>query len=250
MRRGQALTRARRTPAPRRSARRCSPLPSCPDRPPPKRVARRPPRRRPPRPRRPRRPRSVGRLGLALREGRRQPLFALRRQPIVVRGSVAPYVAGQTRDGQLLPRRTQGGAERREPCSPQRAARGSSASPSPAATPGCLQARAAHDATAAAGRLRRQRSERPLRRPDLGPGARRTVGAPAAVRARRLHYAVPLTGVLRRRHRAGADRLPQDDRPRTDRLRGQAGVRAAGAPARGQLPRALPARRPPRRGRT
>ena len=42
-----------------------------------------------------------------------------------------------------------------------------------------------------------------------------------------LHYAVPLTGVFDEGTGQRADRIPQDDRPRTDRICGHAGVRAA-----------------------
>ena len=49
----------------------------------------------------------------------------------------------------------------------------------------------------------------------------------AAVRARRAPLRGAADGRVRRRHGPGAGRLPQDDGPRTDPLRGHAGVRSA-----------------------
>ncbi len=80
--------------------------------------------------------------------------------------------------------------------------------------------------------------QRPLARPcsfvnaNLGPGDAGPIGAPAAVRADALHYAVPLNGVfdegtgqalIAYRKMTGLERVP---------VRGPAGVRAACAPRR------------------
>src|SRR5579875_2625758 len=135
-----------------------------------------------------------------------RPLFALLGRRILVSGVVEPYVAGQSvtvsfyRDGAKV------------------------------ATRVVPVVAAAHGG----GRFRAASASR------YGGLARvRAVGAAASSGAREPALRGSVDGRVRRRHRAGAGRLPQDDGARARRAGGHARVRAARARRRA-LPRALP----------
>ncbi len=188
----------------------------------------------------------AGKVKLVLQKLGGKPHFAITSAPIVVRGVVIPYVAGQTmkvsfyRDGRKIGVKqvsvlALGNGAGQFHCT-SRALR-------PAwcrfAPPTMRQASSLPSAVA------RRACGWPTRsRPGLlGPvGTADAVGAePAALRR-------AAVGGLRRSDRKGADGLPQDDRPEPGAGRGQAGLQADVERGR-QLPGALPPRRPPRRGR-
>jgi peptidoglycan hydrolase-like protein with peptidoglycan-binding domain len=137
----------------------------------------------------------AGRLSLALEKTGGSPLFALVGRRLVARGSVTPYVAGQSvtvsfyLDGRRVARDVvgvlpaAGGAGRFRVAFSSRYA-------------GLLQARADHYATAQQGAFAGSARSIRLVHPDLGLGARGQSVRLLQSELAALHYAVPLTGVL------------------------------------------------------
>jgi peptidoglycan hydrolase-like protein with peptidoglycan-binding domain len=138
---------------------------------------------------------SVGRLSLALEKVGGKPLFALVGSRLVARGSVAPYVAGQSvtvsfyLDGRRVAQNVvavlpaAGGAGQFRVAFSSRYA-------------GLLRARADHYATAQQSAFAGSAPSVRLVHPDLGRGARGQSVRLLQSELDVLHYAVPLTGVL------------------------------------------------------
>jgi peptidoglycan hydrolase-like protein with peptidoglycan-binding domain len=136
-----------------------------------------------------------GTLELALRKVGGSPPFALVGKRIVVRGTVTPYVAGETvtvsfyLDGRRLAANVAsvlpaaGGAGQFHVGFSSRYA-------------GLLRARAAHDATAGQGAFAASAPAVRIVHPNLGPGARGLSVRLLQSELDALHYAVPLTGIF------------------------------------------------------
>ena len=138
---------------------------------------------------------------------------------MVVRGIVMPYVGGQTVKVSFYREGARWGQDRAAWCR-WATARGSSRSTTQSRS-GAGAARAAHAATLSRLPSARARRACASSTPTSGPGASGPSVRLLQSELNALHYAVPLNGVLRRRDRAGADRLSQDDRPRARGLAGQ-----------------------------
>jgi peptidoglycan hydrolase-like protein with peptidoglycan-binding domain len=137
----------------------------------------------------------AGRLGLALEKVGGKPLFALVGSRLVARGSVAPYVAGQSvtvsfyLDGRTV-------AQNVVPVFPAAGGAGQFRVAFSSRYAGLLQARADHYATAQQGAFAGSAPSVRLVHPDLGLGAQGQSVRLLQSELDVLHYAVPLTGVL------------------------------------------------------